>query len=229
MRACRAVTASVTAQKSDTKTIFEPPTWRPPKRPRPRFSRLVQFDGCRLCTTLRRASSRHNEMVSYASRRLQGIPTGPGRSAPDCSGGLDFGSLNLARPKASLGSRHGCGVRHGLAIRCGILSTAHLSSLRAVDLHHALGHDHRASRPSPGGTYTITRDTTAPKVSFPAPRRIHTSGHQRSDPRSRFRVGQVRVGSIRWNCLLALCAALERRPQIQICTVTVFVDGALRV
>ena len=86
MRACRAVTASVTAQKSDTKTIFEPPTWWPPKRPRPRFSRLVQFDGCWLCTTLRRASSRRYEMVSYASRRLQGIPTGPGRSAPNCSG-----------------------------------------------------------------------------------------------------------------------------------------------
>ena len=26
-------------------------------------------------------------------------------------------------------------------VRCGPLSTAHLSSLRAVDLHHALGHD----------------------------------------------------------------------------------------
>ena len=37
MRACRAVTASVTAQKSDTKTIFEPPTWRLRERAQRRF------------------------------------------------------------------------------------------------------------------------------------------------------------------------------------------------
>jgi hypothetical protein len=54
---------------------------------------------------------------------------------------VDNSALPSTRPQSAHKSGKAVHNNGAASVRCGSLSNAQLSSLRAVDLHHALGHD----------------------------------------------------------------------------------------